>query len=200
MPFPPATLGPKDNWLFELLAPVYDRVSQGLLTDPGRVVAMVAPSWGERLLDVGGGTGQVGLALAEAGARVTVLDASPRMLSQVPRHHRVTTLSGTATSLPFPDATFDTVVCCAAFHLFDPQVQALSAMRRVLRAGGRLYLQDLDPSSALGILLPRGGLPGQPLKFLSAAQLGPLLKEQGFSGQFRPFNLLQYAFIGAKAP
>jgi len=50
----------------------------------------------------------------------------------------VEVLDASAEDLPFPDDTFDTVVCTLVLCTFGDQAQALTEMRRVLRPGGTL--------------------------------------------------------------
>jgi len=51
---------------------------------------------------------------------------------------------GDATSMPFPDAQFDLIVCQAAFKNFDRPLSALDEMHRVLRPGGRAVIHDMS--------------------------------------------------------
>ena len=52
-----------------------------------------------------------------------------------------------AQNLPYPDQTFDTVLCCLALHHIPPDQQhtALVEMRRVLKIGGTLLTADFRP-------------------------------------------------------
>ncbi len=52
--------------------------------------------------------------------------------------------------MPFTDATFDLVVCQAAFKNFSRPIDAMNEMHRVLRAGGTAIIEDLrkDASEA----------------------------------------------------
>ncbi|MGA8111155.1 MAG: class I SAM-dependent methyltransferase [Acidobacteriaceae bacterium] len=50
---------------------------------------------------------------------------------------------GNSSNLPFPQATFDYLVCRAAFKNFAQPVKALEEMERVLKPGGRALLIDL---------------------------------------------------------
>lgn len=52
---------------------------------------------------------------------------------------------GNASAMPFPDATFDFVFCCAAFKNFADPLGALREMHRVLTPGGRALVVDLRP-------------------------------------------------------
>jgi ubiquinone/menaquinone biosynthesis C-methylase UbiE len=51
---------------------------------------------------------------------------------------------GDATTMPFPDRSFDLIVCQAAFKNFLDPVAALDEMHRVLRPGGTAVIQDLN--------------------------------------------------------
>jgi ubiquinone/menaquinone biosynthesis C-methylase UbiE len=51
---------------------------------------------------------------------------------------------GDAAKLPFPDNSFDLIVCQAAFKNFQHPVTALNEMHRVLRPGGRAVIQDMN--------------------------------------------------------
>lgn len=189
------------TWLFDLIAPVYDRVAHPLVMgSPAHVFELLQLQGTEKILDVGGGTGALARLIVErTRAEVTVLDASSRMLDQIPAHPRLHKAHGPANSLPFHADSFDLVVCTAAMHLLTPHQATLSAMRRVLRPGGKLYLQDFDKAGLVGPLLLRGEeIFKQGAEYLSRQELEPMLKEQGFSGRFVLFNLFQYAFVGYK--
>lgn len=79
--------------------------------------------------------------------RLTGVDLSPEMLalarnraSEIVR--QVDLLEGDAHALPFAESSFDTVVCTYSLcNVPDPRL-AVSEMKRVLRAGGRLILVD----------------------------------------------------------
>jgi SAM-dependent methyltransferase len=75
-------------------------------------------------LDVATGGGHVARRLREAGLEVTSCDPAPGMEPDV---------VCSAESLPFPDASFDLVVCRRAAHHFDDVAAALAEMARVSR-------------------------------------------------------------------
>lgn len=106
---------------------------------------------GPRLLDVGCGTGAFLHAVRAAHAEVRLaelrlagVDLSPAMLAVARRRlpERVALEVAFADALPFPDASFDTVVSLSAFHFFRDPRAALAEMRRVLRPGGTLVVTD----------------------------------------------------------
>ncbi len=189
-------------WIVDLFAPVYDRVNHPWIVDPAKVVAILGLDGTERVLDVAGGTGAVAHAIVQASkAHVTVLDASAKMLAQVPSHKRIQTIHGIATSLPFQAETFDVVLCTSSLHQLEPQNIALAAMRRVLKPNGRLLIVDFDPQGVAGPLLNWGeNVLKQGHQYLAQAELDGMLREAGFVGRFAPFSLIQYAFLGSKSP
>lgn len=108
--------------------------------------AAVAP--GQRVLDVGCGTGALTLAaaaMAGPDGAVTGLDANPEMLAVARRKHtRVDWQHGRAEALPFADASFDAVASQFAMMFFDDRSRALAQMQRVLRPAGRLAVAVCD--------------------------------------------------------
>lgn len=101
---------------------------------------------GERLLDVGCGTGALLKPLSERypAALLVGVDPVPEMLTVARRRlpAEIDLRAGWAERLPFERERFDVVVSCNAFHYFQEPVAALREMRRVLAPGGRLLITD----------------------------------------------------------
>ncbi len=110
------------------------------------LIERAAPQPGERVLDVACGTGIVARLAARrmgAGARIVGLDLSPAMLevaSEVVAGEdaQFEWVAGDAQALPFPDESFDLVLCQQGLQPLPDRVAALREMRRVLAPGGRL--------------------------------------------------------------
>lgn len=102
-----------------------------------------------RVLDVATGTGDLALALADAGAAFVVgLDfATPmvRAATKKTRRQGMAWVVGDALRLPFANNQFD--ACTVAFGLRNMAnyEQALKEMHRVLRPGGRLVCLEMTP-------------------------------------------------------
>lgn len=103
---------------------------------------------GERVLDVGCGTGAFEQRLIAAGAdnEIVGVDLSVKMLerarTKLAAHPHVAFQQADAHDLPFADDRFDVVVSASTFHYFDDPERALSEMGRVLCPGGRLVVLD----------------------------------------------------------
>lgn len=107
---------------------------------------------GERVLDVGCGTGTLAIAARlRVGAAGVVhgIDPSPQMIARATKKARkagadVVFRTAVAEHLPFPDAHFDLVLCSMMLHHLPKKVRAVAAgeMRRVLRPGGRILAVD----------------------------------------------------------
>ena len=101
---------------------------------------------GQRLLDLGTGTGVLARTFARAGARVTGVDASRGQIEQAVRAAADERLSieyrvAPAESLPFDSGSFDAVTANQCWHFFD-SAKALGEARRVLVPGGMLAVSD----------------------------------------------------------
>src|SRR5689334_11605519 len=109
------------------------------------------PVEGERILDVGCGTGGAVRALANNFpiARAVGVDLSETMIAEA--HARteaseapVEFVVGDAHELPFPDNSFDVAYSVRVFEIIGEPRRALSAMVRVLAPGGRLIINGPD--------------------------------------------------------
>ncbi|MFN3928180.1 MAG: class I SAM-dependent methyltransferase [Thermoflexus sp.] len=126
--------------------------------DLERLVALLAPTGVERLLDVATGAGHTALALASQVQEVVGLDLTLAMgeqfaaLAQERGFSNTYFVVGDVEALPFPDASFQLITCRRAAHHFPDPARALAEMTRVLSPGGRLGLVDMvapeDPASA----------------------------------------------------
>jgi ubiquinone/menaquinone biosynthesis C-methylase UbiE len=111
-----------------------------------RIAARVAP--GSAILEVAPGPGYLAIELAKRGYRVTALDISASFV-RIARENAaasgvpVDVRHGNASAMPFADASFDAIVCVAAFKNFTDPLGAIDEMHRVLRPGGEASIFDL---------------------------------------------------------
>ena len=123
-----------------------------------------------KILDAAGGTGRITLPLAKMGYSVTLCDISPEMLNVAKRKllregisDRVKILECDVCNLPFPDQSFDFVLC------WDGMLEAAKELIRVTKRGGKISiflmnrcrgaidLFSQDPASALALIKSRSG-------------------------------------------
>jgi len=150
------TLAPEGvRAMFDRIAPVYDlmnRVMTAGLDQRWRratVNAVVQP--GDRVLDGACGTGDLAIIAAKAGAAVTGLDFSERMLDRARRKSQdVVWVRGDLLALPFSDESFDAATVGFGVRNVADLPAAIAELRRVLRPEGRLAI--------LEITRPRGPL------------------------------------------
>jgi ubiquinone/menaquinone biosynthesis C-methylase UbiE len=148
----PTTTGRVLNWavgydlLVWLLTHGRDRAFRETLVGLARL------SDGERVLDVGCGTGSLAIVakrhVGPAG-EVVGIDASPAMVARARSKTTkagldVSFKNGVAESLPFPDAQFDAVLSTMMLHHLPRKARQECAgeVRRVLRPGGRVLVVD----------------------------------------------------------
>ena len=99
------------------------------------------------VLEIGAGTG-ANLPLYDPGRRVVAIELRPERLAAAARkahaagRAEVVVAAADAHDLPFPAASFDTVVGTLVFCSIGDPLAALAEIRRVLRPGGQLLLLE----------------------------------------------------------
>jgi SAM-dependent methyltransferase len=98
---------------------------------------------GQRVLEIGCGTGCDLLQFAKHGAVATGVDITPRHLELARQRvgDQATVVRGDGRTLPFPDASFDYVYSHGVLHHSDEPRQVIQEIFRVLRPGGRFNIQ-----------------------------------------------------------
>jgi ubiquinone/menaquinone biosynthesis C-methylase UbiE len=133
-----------DIRFWERLAPNYDRHVKWLGKSQNRVIELLRDQVANsrRVLDVGTGTGNIALAVAEVVPFVDAVDLSPVMLevarskAMARRIQNVRFWQQGAYELDFPDQSFDVVILSHVLHILERPQAALSEARRVLKRGG----------------------------------------------------------------
>jgi S-adenosylmethionine-dependent methyltransferase len=110
------------------------------------------------VVDVGGGTGGFAVPLAEAGHRVTVVDASPDALAALTRRAaeagvaaRVAAVQGDGDRLAdlVPLGSADLVLCHSLLEVVDDPAEVVAALAATLRPGGALSLVVANRAAAV---------------------------------------------------
>jgi demethylmenaquinone methyltransferase / 2-methoxy-6-polyprenyl-1,4-benzoquinol methylase len=191
--------------MFDRISPVYDAMNRTMTMGLDQrwrratVAAVVQP--GDRVLDACCGTGDLAVAALQAGATVTGLDFSERMLERAQRKSdEVEWVQGDAEKLPFEDASFDAATVGFGVRNLADLERGLAELRRVLRPGGRVAILEITKPSGLlapfyrlwfdgfvpllGKVLPGGAaytyLPASVRRFPGPDELAGLLGGSGF--------------------
>ncbi|SIR76443.1 class I SAM-dependent methyltransferase [Natronorubrum thiooxidans] len=119
-----------------------------------RLRALLAPQSGERILEVGSGTGHYTLPIArqlEPGGTVHAVDVQRGMLEQLRTQAtardctNVVPVHADGQTLPYPDDTFDAAYLVLTLGEIPDQQRALAELYRVVKPGGRLVVGELLP-------------------------------------------------------
>jgi demethylmenaquinone methyltransferase / 2-methoxy-6-polyprenyl-1,4-benzoquinol methylase len=191
--------------MFDRISPVYDAMNRTMTIGLDQrwrratVAAVVRP--GDRVLDACCGTGDLAIAAARAGGRVTGVDFSERMLERArQKAPEVEWVHGDALALPFSEDFFDAATVGFGVRNLDDLAAGLAELRRVLRPAGRLAILEITRPSGmlapfyrlwfdgfvplLGKTLPGGAaytyLPASVRRFPGPEELAAMLRAAGF--------------------
>lgn len=154
--------------MFARIASRYDvmnRLLSGGLDRGWRSAAalLLSAASGERILDVGSGTGDLSLEVnrqSRGAAHVTALDFTFEMLALGQKKSRglagtISETAGDGLRLPFADGTFDGAMAAFSVRNFESLETGAREILRVLRPGGRFVILELtpDPTGPLAPLI-----------------------------------------------
>jgi len=163
--------GPREGFirsLFDRIAPGYDLMNRVMTGGiwwwwQRRLFALAGLRPGERVLDVGCGTGDLSFWAARLlgpEGEVVGVDISPRMLARARKRllarrpgagAPIRFLEADALSLPFPDNSFDVVLTGFVLRNLPELSRGLREMFRVLRPGGRFFCLELSQPPSLWV-------------------------------------------------
>ena len=144
------------------------------------LVSLLDPQPGQRVLDIGCGTGNHLIMFSKMGLDVSGVDASPQMLAKARARlgHKSNFKIGMAEDLPFDDNEFDLAVLINTLEFMDNPLSALREAGRV--AKNKIFIGVLNSFSWNGFLKTLQGYFGDPLfgqaRFYNLWQLKSLLK------------------------
>jgi trans-aconitate 2-methyltransferase len=122
-------------------ADLYDRSHSFVWKHGAALLDLLAPQPGERVLDLGCGTGHLTAQLAAAGAAVLGIDSAPAMIEQARRAYPALRFEvADARDFAFQQP-FDAVFSNAALHWVRPPETVIACVRRALKPGGRFVAE-----------------------------------------------------------
>ncbi len=126
-----------DNWNSSL----YDQKHSFVYEYGKGLLALLEPEPGERILDVGCGTGHLTAQIAELGATVIGLDSSAAMIETAcAAYPQIEFKQADVTDFSFAEP-FDAVFSNAALHWVLQAEAAVKCMSQALRSGGRFVME-----------------------------------------------------------
>lgn len=174
--------------------PLYDPIVKLIGADAARRVLLdqAALRPGDRVLDIGCGTGSLVVLIKQLhpDADVVGLDPDPKALARGARKAERASVRarfdrGFADELPYEDASFDHVLSSLMFHHLEADVKegALREARRVLKPGGALRLLDFaGPEAGEAGFLARLLHSGRHLRENSEGEVLAHMRRAGFAG------------------
>jgi ubiquinone/menaquinone biosynthesis C-methylase UbiE len=143
-------------------------------------IEMLAPSSGEKILDIGAGKGQVADRVMQASRGAEVYAVEPnekRVASMKLKFPSIKSSVAKAENLPFSDSYFDKAYTTMALHHFADVDSALEEVARVLKPGGSFVILEVEPDSGLGrIFRLFGRLMGERMNIMTMDQCVAKLK------------------------
>jgi ubiquinone/menaquinone biosynthesis C-methylase UbiE len=202
----PETKGNVIHW-----AGPYDALTNYILRPSQKSIGALAQiKAGDRVLDVGCGSGRLTLAAQEwAGpdGQAVGLDPAQEMIQVARRnaeraHSTAKFEVGVVESLPFPDGSFDVVLNRLMLHHlpWDLKQRGLAEMRRVLKPGGVCLVVDFEPpkSGLLRLIVEKAMTP---MANVDVREYVPLLAEAGFTGiETGPTSSKLLSYVRGRVP
>jgi ubiquinone/menaquinone biosynthesis C-methylase UbiE len=117
------------------------------LVEKGLILDLASPVRGEKMLDIGIGTGFFAMDFLERGLDIAGMDISEEMLAVAGRKGFKNLSVGDARDVSYPDETFSLVLSVTALEFIKEPRRAISEMVRVCKKGGRIVVGTLGADS-----------------------------------------------------
>jgi demethylmenaquinone methyltransferase/2-methoxy-6-polyprenyl-1,4-benzoquinol methylase len=157
---------------------------------------------GDSVLDVGAGTGVLIPFLTGYAGAVTAIDSAEKMIEVARRKFEgkaVTFIHGDALEYPFPDASFDHIVCYSVFPHFDDKPLAIARLAKKLKPGGLLsVLHSASKEKINGVHVHTHSMDIKSDNLPPAQDLIPRARDNGLREEIVIDNAEMYLFAARK--
>lgn len=157
---------------------LYDSTHRYVFNYGASLVDLLAPQPGERILDVGCGTGHLTHKIAEAGAEVVGIDSSPEMIAQARQNYPKLSFKLSAIADFHTSQLFDAVFSNAVLHWVQPPGPAAALIRASLKAGGRFVAEFGGHGNIASII---AAAKRNPWYFPSIGEYAQVLEQNGLA-------------------
>ena len=169
------------NKIYSHFVPTYTHMIESMPNWRAWISSVLPHVQGPRVLDISCGTGFILLQLADS-FEIYGFDLNAEMLAHAHQHLRSPSVFQRADAhhLLYSSVIFDTVINTMTFNGYPDGLRALSEMRRVLRAGARLLIVDVNPPAdrnPVGIAFARKW----ETRVNPDLEMGELFEQVGFS-------------------
>jgi len=131
-----------NNFLFDLIAPLYDHVispkEDNVFSGP---LNLPSSGW---LMDAGGGTGRASTNLTGEVDHLLICDLSFAMLQAAQEKGIQNLVQASVNALPFEKESFERIMVIDALHHMPQQKDTVGEMLRTLKSNGRMLIEEPD--------------------------------------------------------
>ncbi len=161
----------------------YNKTRKADLRIFGRLYELLGKPVDKRIIDIGAGTGNYTLLLANKGNKMVALELSTEMIHQADKHINVEWIQGYSEDIPVISNTFDDAICILSIHHFSNRYKCFNEIFRILRQKGTLLIYTFIPDEQNSFWL-RDYFPElfktDADKFPGVEKLKELTKDSGF--------------------
>lgn len=182
---------------FNVIAPIYKYIHPGARQTFEMVYKIGNFQKDDKLLDLGGGVGRVAGFFVGKVDDITVSDFSSGMIKTCKSINGIKCVVSPAEKLPFENGVFDKIIIIEAIHHFDNLDKVLAEVKRILKPGGILIIEEINakkfPAIAMEIIEK---LLGMTSNIYTAQDLLPIFQKHGFEMKVYNEDKLFYYFVG----
>ena len=139
---------------FDFIVPIYEIILHfGTKKTLKTLNELILLDKTDKVLDLGGGTGRISKFFVGRVKEIIVLDSSQGMIKECRKYPGLNCIKCSAEKIPFPDDYFNKIIIVDAFHHFQHQEAVCKEIKRILKQGGILIIEEFNPETAIGKII-----------------------------------------------